>query len=192
MPDSGLRSNNMQWDFWTLSPESAHQVTILIERPRDAPDLAAHARVHGDVERVPRNQAGVLLSGGRVDVAPASLAVMVQSPLGTAAVHRWRGRRRAFRLARRGQVRLADNVNGVSQAAASRAELRGNGGSTSPPDRFATRPRAAAAQATEAAPAFRQSVLWPGQRPGFSELGFSELGFSELGFSELGIPDRTT
>jgi len=29
MPDSGLRSNNMQWDFWTLSPESAHQVTIL-------------------------------------------------------------------------------------------------------------------------------------------------------------------
>ena len=27
MPDTGLRSNNMQWDFWTLSPESAHQVT---------------------------------------------------------------------------------------------------------------------------------------------------------------------
>src|SRR5712692_7701010 len=23
MPDTGLRSNNMQWDFWTLSPESA-------------------------------------------------------------------------------------------------------------------------------------------------------------------------
>jgi catalase len=30
MPDTGLRSNNMQWDFWTLSPESAHQVTILM------------------------------------------------------------------------------------------------------------------------------------------------------------------
>jgi catalase len=30
MPDSGLRNNNMQWDFWTLSPESAHQVTILM------------------------------------------------------------------------------------------------------------------------------------------------------------------
>jgi catalase len=30
MPDSGLRSNNMQWDFWTLSPESAHQVTVLM------------------------------------------------------------------------------------------------------------------------------------------------------------------
>ncbi|MHB8491311.1 MAG: catalase [Solirubrobacteraceae bacterium] len=30
MPDSGLRSNDMQWDFWTLSPESAHQVAILM------------------------------------------------------------------------------------------------------------------------------------------------------------------
>jgi catalase len=30
MPDSGLRNNNMQWDFWTLSPESAHQVTVLM------------------------------------------------------------------------------------------------------------------------------------------------------------------
>jgi catalase len=29
MPDTGLRSNGMQWDFWTLAPESAHQVTIL-------------------------------------------------------------------------------------------------------------------------------------------------------------------
>ncbi len=28
--DSGLRDNDMQWDFWTLSPESAHQVTILM------------------------------------------------------------------------------------------------------------------------------------------------------------------
>ena len=24
MPDTGLRSNNMQWDFWTLSPESVY------------------------------------------------------------------------------------------------------------------------------------------------------------------------
>ncbi|MCU1494828.1 MAG: catalase [Acidimicrobiaceae bacterium] len=30
MPDTGLRDNNMQWDFWTLSPESAHQVTVLM------------------------------------------------------------------------------------------------------------------------------------------------------------------
>ena len=30
LPDSGLRSNHMQWDFWTLSPETAHQVTYLM------------------------------------------------------------------------------------------------------------------------------------------------------------------
>jgi catalase len=30
LPDTAMRSNNMQWDFWTLSPESAHQVTILM------------------------------------------------------------------------------------------------------------------------------------------------------------------
>ena len=30
LPDSGLRDGNMQWDFWTLSPESAHQVTYLM------------------------------------------------------------------------------------------------------------------------------------------------------------------
>lgn len=28
--DSGLRDADMQWDFWTLSPETAHQVTILM------------------------------------------------------------------------------------------------------------------------------------------------------------------
>jgi catalase len=28
--DSGLRDNDMQWDFWTLSPESKHQVTWLM------------------------------------------------------------------------------------------------------------------------------------------------------------------
>ena len=27
--DNGMRDHNMQWDFWTLSPESAHQVTFL-------------------------------------------------------------------------------------------------------------------------------------------------------------------
>ena len=27
LPDSGLRDNHMQWDFWTNNPESAHQVT---------------------------------------------------------------------------------------------------------------------------------------------------------------------
>ncbi|MFL5840053.1 MAG: catalase [Thermoleophilaceae bacterium] len=29
LPDTGIRSNDMQWDFWTLWPESAHQVAIL-------------------------------------------------------------------------------------------------------------------------------------------------------------------
>ena len=29
MPDTNLRSSEAQWDFWTLTPESAHQVTIL-------------------------------------------------------------------------------------------------------------------------------------------------------------------
>ena len=29
-PDSGLRDHDMQWDFWTLSPETAHQVTWLM------------------------------------------------------------------------------------------------------------------------------------------------------------------
>jgi catalase len=30
LPDSGLRSAHMQWDFWTLNPESAHQVTYVM------------------------------------------------------------------------------------------------------------------------------------------------------------------
>ncbi|KAB1662231.1 catalase [Pseudoclavibacter chungangensis] len=30
LPDSGLRDNTMQWDFWTQNPESAHQVTYLM------------------------------------------------------------------------------------------------------------------------------------------------------------------
>jgi catalase len=30
MADTGLRSNDAQWDYWTLAPESAHQVTILM------------------------------------------------------------------------------------------------------------------------------------------------------------------
>jgi catalase len=30
LPGSGLRDPDMQWDFWTLSPESAHQVTYLM------------------------------------------------------------------------------------------------------------------------------------------------------------------
>jgi catalase len=44
LPDSGLRSNNMQWDFWTLSPESAHQVTMLMS-DRGTPRTWRH--MHG-------------------------------------------------------------------------------------------------------------------------------------------------
>ena len=45
MPDTGMRSNDMQWDFWTLSPESAHQVTDPDDRPRHAAHLPPHARL---------------------------------------------------------------------------------------------------------------------------------------------------
>ncbi len=30
LPGNGLRDNQMQWDFWSLNPESAHQVTYLM------------------------------------------------------------------------------------------------------------------------------------------------------------------
>ncbi|MFP4308271.1 MAG: catalase [Desulfococcaceae bacterium] len=39
--DSGLRDHDMQWDFWTLSPESAHQVTILMS-DRGVPKTYRH------------------------------------------------------------------------------------------------------------------------------------------------------
>jgi catalase len=43
-PDTGMRSNEMQWDFWTLSPESAHQVLILMS-DRGTPRTYRH--MHG-------------------------------------------------------------------------------------------------------------------------------------------------
>jgi catalase len=43
-PHTGMRSNDMQWDFWTLSPESAHQVTILMS-DRGIPKTYRH--MHG-------------------------------------------------------------------------------------------------------------------------------------------------
>ncbi|WP_116115491.1 catalase [Austwickia chelonae] len=30
LPHSGLRDQNMQWDFWTMNPETSHQVTYLM------------------------------------------------------------------------------------------------------------------------------------------------------------------
>jgi catalase len=46
MPDTGMRSNNMQWDFWSLSPESAHQVTILMS-DRGTPRTLRHMNGYG-------------------------------------------------------------------------------------------------------------------------------------------------
>ncbi|MEZ5076299.1 MAG: catalase [Solirubrobacterales bacterium] len=45
-PDTGLRSNDMQWDFWTLSPESAHQVTMLMSG-RGTPRTYRHMNGYG-------------------------------------------------------------------------------------------------------------------------------------------------
>jgi catalase len=42
--DTGMRDNDMQWDFWTLSPESAHQVTFLFT-DRGTPRTFRH--MHG-------------------------------------------------------------------------------------------------------------------------------------------------
>src|SRR5689334_8683722 len=46
LPDSGLRSNHMQWDFWTNSPESAHQVTYLMGE-RGLPRTWRHMNGYG-------------------------------------------------------------------------------------------------------------------------------------------------
>jgi len=45
-PDTGLRSNELQWDFWTLSPESAHQVTMLMSG-RGTPRSLRHMNGYG-------------------------------------------------------------------------------------------------------------------------------------------------
>lgn len=43
-PRTGMRDNTMQWDFWSLSPESLHQVTILFS-DRGIP--ASYRHMHG-------------------------------------------------------------------------------------------------------------------------------------------------
>ena len=45
LPDSGLRDNHMQWDFWTNNPETAHQVTYLMGERGLPRTLAAHERL---------------------------------------------------------------------------------------------------------------------------------------------------
>ncbi|HNP64191.1 MAG TPA: catalase [Woeseiaceae bacterium] len=44
--DSGLRDHDMQWDFWSLSPESAHQVTWLMG-DRGIPKTWRHMNGYG-------------------------------------------------------------------------------------------------------------------------------------------------
>ncbi|WP_374929912.1 catalase [Kytococcus sedentarius] len=43
---NGLRDNHMQWDFWTLNPESAHQVTYLMG-DRGIPRTYRHMNGYG-------------------------------------------------------------------------------------------------------------------------------------------------
>ncbi|KAA6214240.1 catalase [Streptomyces albofaciens JCM 4342] len=45
-PDSGVRDHDMQWDFWTLSPESAHMVTWLMG-DRGIPKTYRHMNGYG-------------------------------------------------------------------------------------------------------------------------------------------------
>ncbi|MEU1280227.1 catalase [Streptomyces sp. NPDC005805] len=45
-PVTGLRDHDMQWDFWTLSPESAHQVTWLMG-DRGIPKTYRHMNGYG-------------------------------------------------------------------------------------------------------------------------------------------------
>ncbi|MBN1240097.1 MAG: catalase [Gammaproteobacteria bacterium] len=57
LPDSGLRSAQMQWDFWTLNPESAHQVTYLMG-DRGLPRTWRHMNGYGSHTYMWINAAG--------------------------------------------------------------------------------------------------------------------------------------
>ena len=54
---SGLRDNNMQWDFWSLNPESAHQVTYLMG-DRGIPKSYRHMNGYGSHTYLWINAAG--------------------------------------------------------------------------------------------------------------------------------------
>ncbi|MBS41907.1 MAG: catalase [Nocardioides sp.] len=54
---SGLRDNDMQWDFWTLNPESAHQVTWLMG-DRGIPASWRHMNGYGSHTYMFVNEAG--------------------------------------------------------------------------------------------------------------------------------------
>ena len=57
LPDSGLRDATMQWDFWTLTPESAHQVTYLMG-DRGLPRTWRHMNGYGSHTYMWVNEAG--------------------------------------------------------------------------------------------------------------------------------------
>jgi catalase len=57
LPDTGMRSNNMQWDFWTLSPESAHQV-IWLMGDRGTPRTYRNMNGYGSSTYMWENAAG--------------------------------------------------------------------------------------------------------------------------------------
>jgi catalase len=57
LPDTNLRSNDMQWDFWTLSPESAHQVSFLMS-DRGTPRTWRHMNGYGSHTFLWENDAG--------------------------------------------------------------------------------------------------------------------------------------
>ncbi|HLT44486.1 MAG TPA: catalase, partial [Luteimonas sp.] len=57
LPDSGLRDNHMQWDFWTSNPETAHQVAYLMG-PRGLPRTWRHMNGYGSHTYLWINAAG--------------------------------------------------------------------------------------------------------------------------------------
>lgn len=57
LPDSGLRDNNMQWDFWTNNPETAHQVAYLMG-DRGLPRTWRHMNGYGSHTYMWVNAAG--------------------------------------------------------------------------------------------------------------------------------------
>ncbi|MET1044950.1 MAG: catalase [Microbacteriaceae bacterium] len=82
LPGSGLRDADMQWDFWSLSPESAHQVTYLMgDRGiplswREMPGFGSHTYqwINAAGERFwvkyhfTSNQGNVELSGSEAEI----------------------------------------------------------------------------------------------------------------------------
>jgi catalase len=57
MPDTDLRSHNAMWDFWSLSPESIHQVTFLMT-DRGTPRTYRHMNGYGSHTFLWLNEAG--------------------------------------------------------------------------------------------------------------------------------------